>query len=243
MTAFCWNCRGLGETDDPTISYLHHCIRKFHPSILFLQETHTSVDIAVMKTSHLGFQNYCGVDSLGRSGGLLLCWDGSVDISVLCTDARFIFCKLTLDAPPYTKQSMYAMFIYGELASAYRYVVWERISRTISGCSPLVIIGDFNQVELHGDKLGGFDIIHGQEEFISWKLNNCLLDVPFFGPQFTWTNSQRNSDCIFERLDRAYATQDWFQIFSAASVIHLPIIVSDHAQIILNFQASFKSSK
>ncbi|XP_074277255.1 uncharacterized protein LOC141600896 [Silene latifolia] len=243
MTAFCWNCRGFGETDDPTIPYLHHCIRKFHPAILFLQETHSTVTVAAMKTSHLGFPNFCGVDSLGRSGGLFLCWDDSVDISVLCTDTRFIFCKLSIEAPPCTKKSMFVMFIYGEPALAYRCVVWERFSEVISGHSPFLIIGDFNQVELHCDKLGGSPTIRGQDEFLAWKLQNELIDVPFFGPRFTWTNSQKNADCIFEKLDRAYATQDWFQIFPNASLLHLPILISDHAPIILRFSQFATPSK
>ncbi|XP_074315705.1 uncharacterized protein LOC141651913 [Silene latifolia] len=127
------------------------------------------------------------------------------------------------------------MFIYGEPALAYRCAVWEQISEVISGCSPLVIIGDFNQVELHCDKFGGSPTIRGQDEFLACKLNNDLIDVPFFGPRFTWTNSQLNADCIFESLDRAYATQDWFQIFPHASLLHLPILISDHAPIILRF--------
>ncbi|XP_074277892.1 uncharacterized protein LOC141601503 [Silene latifolia] len=109
--------------------------------------------------------------------------------------------------------------------------------------SLFVVIGDFNQVELHFDKLGGSTTIRGQDDFLAWKLNNNLIDVPFFGPRFTWSNCQRISDCIMERLDRAYATQYWFQLFPSASVLHLPILISDHPPIILSFFPSAKPSK
>ncbi|XP_074297018.1 uncharacterized protein LOC141627690 [Silene latifolia] len=38
-----------------------------------------------------------------------------------------------------------------------------------------------------------------------------------------------------ERLDRAYANSEWLNLFPAASLLHLPILVSDHAPIILKF--------
>ncbi|XP_074298841.1 uncharacterized protein LOC141629796 [Silene latifolia] len=183
MTIFCWNCRGFGETDDPTIPYLHRCVLKYHPLILFLQETHTNVEVATTKTAHLGFPNFFGVDSIGRSGGLLLYWDSAVDINILCSNPRFIFCKLGFRLPQGVYNDMYIMFIYGE-----------------------------SKFELHSDKFGGSCSIRGQVDFTSWKLQKSLVDVPFFGPRFTWMNGQYGNDYIMERLDRAYASQDWFDI-------------------------------
>ncbi|XP_074313863.1 uncharacterized protein LOC141649061 [Silene latifolia] len=234
MTIFCWNCRGFGEADDPTIPYLHRCVLKFHPLILFLQETHTSVDVAYMKTSHLGFPNYFGVDSTGRSGGLLLYWDSSVDIQILCSNPHFIFCKLGLKLPQGVYNDMYSMFIYGESTFQYRSNLWDQISNVVLGCTSFLVIGDFNQVELHTDKLGGSRSIRGQVDFTTWKLQNNLVDIPFFGPRFTWMNGQLGENCIMERLDRAYATQDWFDVFPHTSLLNLPILISDHSPIILH---------
>ncbi|XP_074304136.1 uncharacterized protein LOC141638690 [Silene latifolia] len=60
------------------------------------------------------------------------------------------------------------------------------------------------------------------------------MDVPFHGPPFTWMNNRHDNDLVLERLDRAYATQDWLNLYPAAFVLHLPILVSDHAPIILH---------
>ncbi|XP_074297339.1 uncharacterized protein LOC141628050 [Silene latifolia] len=46
-----------------------------------------------------------------------------------------------------------------------------------------------------------------------------------------------------ERIDRAYATNDWLQLFLDASVLHLPILISDHAPIILRFFPSTKTHR
>ncbi|XP_074278432.1 uncharacterized protein LOC141602021 [Silene latifolia] len=243
MTTFCWNCRDFGEADDPTIPYLHRCVLKFHPLILFLQETHTSVDVAFMKTAHLGFPNHFGVDSNGRSGGLLLYWENSVDVVVLCSNPHFIFCKLGLRLPQGVYNDMYIMFIYGESAFQYRSSLWDHISNVISGCTPFLVIGDFNQVEFYTDKLGGSSSIRGQVDFTTWKFQNGLVDIPFFGPRFTWMNGQFGDNCIMERLDRAYATHEWFDMFPHTSLLNLPILISDHSPIILQLFHAQNSSK
>lgn len=50
--------------------------------------------------------------------------------------------------------------------------------------------GDFNQLEWFEDKLGGAPIIRGWEVFMDWRLDTNLLDVPFYGPRFTWSNKK-----------------------------------------------------
>ncbi|XP_074298594.1 uncharacterized protein LOC141629503 [Silene latifolia] len=196
----------------------------------------TSLASAASKTAHLGLPNFCGIDSDGHSGGLLLRWDDSVVLSSVTIHSRFILCNLCLNVNNgCTKHDMYVMFIYGEPCIDLRLSLWNNISSLISGLSPFLIIGDFNQVEMHSDKLGGSHIIRGQQDFTNWRFDNSLLDVPFFGPLFTWMNNRSDDQLIMERLDRAYANSEWLHLFPAASIMHLPILVSDHAPIILKF--------
>ncbi|XP_074293409.1 uncharacterized protein LOC141620437 [Silene latifolia] len=96
---------------------------------------------------------------------------------------------------------------------------------------------------MHSDKLGGSNVIRGQQDFTSWRFENSLLDVPFFGPPFSWFNNRSDGQLIMERLDRAYANNDWLHLFPAASVMHLPILISDHAPIILKFLPNSKSCR
>ncbi|XP_074299355.1 uncharacterized protein LOC141630432 [Silene latifolia] len=189
---------------------------------------------ASSRTSCLGLPNFCGVDSIGRSGGLLLRWDDSVILTPLSFDPHYIFCKIAMSRPPCTNHVMYVLFIYGEARFEYRQSLWNRLTTLISAVTPLLLIGDFNQIELFSDKFGGTSFIRGQRDFTAWKFSNGLVDLSFFGPRFTWMNSRLHSATILERLDRAYANQDWCQLFPNASITHLPILVSDHAPIILS---------
>ncbi|XP_074283222.1 uncharacterized protein LOC141607770 [Silene latifolia] len=203
----------------------------------------TSSDSASDKTSHLGLPHYCGVDSTGRSGGLLLRWDNSIVLTTLILESHFILCKLSSPGAPCTNDVKYVLFIYGEARFEYRQALWNLLSSKIFGLSPLLILGDFNQVELFDDKLGGKSFIRGQSDFTTWKISNGLSDVPFSGPRFTWMNNQHNGKIIMERLDRAYANQKWFTLFPSTSISHLSILVSDHAPVILSLSPFSKPRK
>ncbi|XP_074301459.1 uncharacterized protein LOC141632849 [Silene latifolia] len=181
---------------------------------------------------------------MAKVGGLLLRCDDSVVISTLSVHPHFILCKLSLAVNPVCiNHDMYVMFIYGEPSFEFRLSLWNNITGLISVLSPFMIIGDFNQIEMHSDKLGGLNSVRGQHDFTSWRLDNALLDVPFFGPPFTWLQNRSNGQVIMERLDRAYAKSEWLQLFPVASVFHPPILISDHAPIILKFFPSIKNRR
>ncbi|XP_074289270.1 uncharacterized protein LOC141614425 [Silene latifolia] len=239
MRTFCWNCRGLGDADNPAIPYLRWCVRKYGVSILFLQETMCSFETAVSKTNSLDFPNFCDVDAVGLSGGLLLRRSNDISLLPIELDRHFILCKLSM---VYPASECYIIFLYGEPNVALRNPLWEKLSNICCTYSPMVLVGDFNQVDLHSDKLGGSNNIRGQIDFINWNLDNDLLDIPFFGPPCTWMNSRHDNSLLYERLDKGYASSQWLHLFPSAYVLHLPILVSDHAPIILHFNDKSKPS-
>ncbi|XP_021766729.1 uncharacterized protein LOC110731172 [Chenopodium quinoa] len=93
---------------------------------------------------------------------------------------------------------------------------------------------DFNQWIFLSDKVGGITSIPNRHEFMDWRLQSGLLEVPFLGPEFTWTNNRFDVDSTFERLDKAYANSSWVQEYPDIAVIHHPNLFSDHAAIILS---------
>ncbi|XP_021721367.1 uncharacterized protein LOC110688926 [Chenopodium quinoa] len=126
------------------------------------------------------------------------------------------------------------MFVYGSPHVANRLEVWHLISSLLEIYPNIVIIGDFNQVEFYSDKLVGNFAIPGQLDFINWRMGLNLVDVPFSGPKYTWTNNRLDSDPIFERLDKAYGSSTWFANYPDTHLVHQPILFSDHAAIILS---------
>ncbi|XP_074271708.1 uncharacterized protein LOC141595645 [Silene latifolia] len=112
-----------------------------------------------------------------------------------------------------------------------------------SSYSPLCMIGDFNQVEHHYDKLGGSSNITGWKSFLDWRINIPLSELPYSGPNFTWANKRNSSSLILERLDRCYASQDWNLLFPDAYLKNLNLFLFDHAPIVLSTSAKVKKPK
>lgn len=122
--------------------------------------------------------------------------------------------------------------MYGSPTIEDRAGIWNQILFFLHLYPTCLMIGDINQVEIFSDKLGVSSTIRGWEEFMDWRLASNLVEVPFSGPPFTWTNKRDVPDLIMERLDRAYMSTDWFLQFPVSRIVNQRILVSDHAVIV-----------
>uniref|UniRef100_A0A803MGW7 Uncharacterized protein n=1 Tax=Chenopodium quinoa TaxID=63459 RepID=A0A803MGW7_CHEQI len=137
-----------------------------------------------------------------------------------------------LDGSDSSAGSSVMVFVYGAPHLADRMAFGLPLLILLEITSSTLLIGDFNQVEYISDKVGGSATIPGCLDFIQWRMDLGLIDVPFSGSSYTWTNERIDMDPTFERLDRAYATSDWFLSYPDSLIMHQPILFSDHAAII-----------
>ena len=227
MNVLAWNCRGLNDKASPTIPYLRWLLSSYRPTFLFLQETKTCVDNVVCMLRSTHSTSFCGVDAVDSRGGLaVFCW-GPFVMDVVALSRHYVLCKITA----INGKSWHCLFLYGEPNVDHRVALWDELYSLLQSYSTYIIIGDINQVDHYSDKLGGSNLIRGWDSFVSWKHALHLRDVPFHGPRFTWSNNRIDSGLIMERLDRAYASQNWFDEFPSSTVQNLPIIQSDHGPI------------
>ncbi|XP_056685739.1 uncharacterized protein [Spinacia oleracea] len=170
----------------------------------------------------------CGTNSIGSKGGLVVL--GWCPFEVFCVFSlqNVVLCKIKISFG----NEWEVMFVYGAPLVEDRVQVWDQNLFLLTLYPTCLVIGDFNQVANYSDKLGGSSMIRGWDEFIRWRLASSLIEVPFSGSPFTWTNKREDQDLILERLDRAYMTTDWFLKFHDSRVINHPILVSDHAAIV-----------
>lgn len=68
-------------------------------------------------------------------------------------------------------------------------------------------------------------------KFSNWKLDCSIIDMPFHGVQYTWTNNIVGDQTIFEQLDRAHCKDTWRLTFPNVVVVNFPIFISDHGPI------------
>lgn len=113
-------------------------------------------------------------------------------------------------------------FVYGAPVMDARKQVWDTIKAFLwSHPGRHLLLGDFNQIEFEDQKIGGNKILKGSSLFSEWKVDCNLIDIPFHGVPFTWTNNRQGDNTIFERLDRAYYNDDWRIEFPNVITINL----------------------
>lgn len=96
-------------------------------------------------------------------------------------------------------------------------------------------MGDFNSITSQSEKKCGIPFLSSTKYSLSDDLNNLsLIDIGFSGNSYTWNNKRKCLANIPERLDRGVANSYWCTIFPHASILHLPVIASDHSPLLLN---------
>ncbi|XP_075650139.1 uncharacterized protein LOC142620669 [Castanea sativa] len=118
---------------------------------------------------------------------------------------------------------------------AERKLLWENLSK-VSGLHNLAwtMRGDFNEVLSSADKCGGNPINMRRAQIFKECLDECnLINLGFQGSKYTWVNKQEIGHFIQEWLDRAFANQDWVNLYPKASITHLTRVHSDHCPILL----------
>ncbi|OMO78224.1 Endonuclease/exonuclease/phosphatase [Corchorus olitorius] len=217
-----------------TIQHGRNLVKKFNVVFCFLMETKTNVEHATKLTRCWGFNSTIGVNSMGLSGGILLLWKDDVKASIVSMNKNISFLYLQ-----YGKIKMWLACLYGHPDPQHRGEVWEQlmnISKSIAPEEEWLVMGDFNQVLKAEDKLSSTsNSIRGASKFQDC-LNQCsLAEISNKGLHFTWTNGRGEGNQTWERLDRAFANAAWLRKFEDTILTNLPITMSDHSPMILQF--------
>lgn len=110
-----------------------------------------------------------------------------------------------------------------------RHESWERLrSLKNKGAAPWICAGDFNEITKQSEKGGGRVKPHHQmQPFHEVLGERGLMDMGFVGSLFTWHKHYPNYT-VWERLDRAVATNEWFAKFPKTKIHHLDVTTLDH---------------
>ena len=99
---------------------------------------------------------------------------------------------------------------------------------------PWLCAGDFNELTKTNEKLGGRLRPYGQMKIFQEALDECgLRDLGFVGSKFTWFKNYPNGGIVWERLDRAVATNEWVDLFPATKVHTLEVGSSNRKPILI----------
>ena len=229
MSIQSWNCRGLGN--QRAVDVLSHLVREKAPKILFLMETKQSMDKMRRLQADLPYRCMVPIPSVQRSGGLALLWKEKMDLHVQTYSPNHIDALIYTDGNPTWRLTSF----YGWPDEQRKKESWHLLKHLHLRYSlPWLCFGDFNEILCSGEKQGGLPKpLQPMQEFRSALLHCRLVDLGFQGYQFTWNNGRPAEAFVQERLDRAFATDTWMNIFPNAKVTHLQASYSDHLPILI----------
>jgi exonuclease III len=240
MIALSWNCRGLGNPQ--TVRDLYRLVKEKRPSLVFLMETKLQAKRLEYIRVRMGFDSAFVVDSVGRSGGLVLLWKGDIFVEIQNYSRRHInaIVRICENGP----QWKFTGF-YGHPDATKRRESWCLLEFLMSFQPvPWLCMGDFNEIIQESEKFGVRRKSRRQMADFRAVLEKCQLeDLGYVGSHFTWWNMQEGDNFIKERLDRALANNKWMDFFPSRTVEVLTPRSSDHAPILISFKQLESNSR
>ena len=206
-------------------------VRAKDPSVVFLAETLTDDARLEVIQNSINFDHRWVVPRVGRSGGLVLYWRSSINLSIESLDKYYIDAVINKGHESEWRLTGF----YGEPETARRSEAWEKIRNLSSRRErPWLRCGDFNEITRQDEKLGGVPRPHNQMQLFREVIDECgFLDLGFEGQKYTWSRHFENGSSIWERLDRCLVISSWFLKFPGSKVYHLRCDSSDHIPLLI----------
>uniref|UniRef100_A0A803NTC6 Reverse transcriptase domain-containing protein n=1 Tax=Cannabis sativa TaxID=3483 RepID=A0A803NTC6_CANSA len=120
---------------------------------------------------------------------------------------------------------------YGHPNTSQRVHTWTLLRRCfdIAPNQPRLVLGDFNEILTHEDKIGGPHRNNDQIKAFQTTIDGChLVSVAFEGEHITWTNKCQGSGNVKERLDYGFYNDFSTDLFGKPIIQHLDFYQSDH---------------
>lgn len=105
--------------------------------------------------------------------------------------------------------------VYAKCDAIERIELWDSLYYMASDMTiPWLVGGDFNVIWDEEEKFGGLPVHLNEIDDFRHCINTCnLSDLGFKGSIFTWWIGRAEEDCIFKRLDRCVANQNFSRFF------------------------------
>ena len=219
-----WNCRGLGN--QLAVQELVDLVQAKGPAVVFLAETLADEARLDYVKDRIRFDKKFFVQRENRGGGLVLYWKNDIEVEVESSSLSHIDTVINKNSG---KAWRFTDF-YGNPETHRRSESWDLLRRLHGRNSlPWLCVGDFNEIVKQSEKFRGRLRPQNQMQMFRDALDECeLMDLGFKGFPFTWSKHYKDGFLIWERLDKAIASHDWFVDFSGTRVTHVNSTTSDH---------------
>jgi hypothetical protein len=164
-------------------------------------------------------------------GRLLTLWNPSIfKLSRISASDQFIHYQC-IHLP--TNLNFHLTSVYAHNSLSLRQVFLDNLPSLNPLSSPWLIGGDFNCMFACDQKFGGCSLsLKDISPFNSAICQSNLIPVKFFGPDFTWSNCNRNGNVTLCKLDHIfinlpflhYWPKSFYQILQPSLSDHCPLI-------------------
>lgn len=227
MIIISWNIRGLNARVKK--SSLRKLISRHDPKFIFLQET--KMESLNPKTIRSIWNSddidWLFIPSIGNSGGLLSMW--KIDyFSLTSHKSENNWIALNGKIPSKNFQGV-LVNVYNPCCRVSRSKVWTSISDYwAESQSPMLMVGDFNEVLDPSDRGSGISSQLGVLDFKNFIQQTHLMEISASDGWFTWFSGQAKS-----KLDRLLVNPEWVSLFPSLQVSILRRNLSDHCPLLV----------
>ena len=156
----------------------------------------------------------------------MLFWKSGIEVDVVSSSLNHIDATINKSSGEAWRFTGF----YGEPETHRRHESWDLLRQLHKKSSlPWLCANVFNEITKQSEKLGGRLRPYTQMQIFREALDECeLMDLGFKGSPYTWSKHYRSRASIWERLDRAMASQEWFVRFPGSRVHHVDSSTSNH---------------
>lgn len=150
-----------------------------HVDIIFLSETNSDSKHISYITNMIDISHSFVVDSVHHNGGIACLWNDIIKLDVYCFTRHYMIFKALIN-----NNFFFLTCIYEEHVQYCRSIFWNNFLNALNPLSsPLIIIGDFNDIDSYVDHFGGsFPNI---TLFANFSNALGLHDISYKGPTYT----------------------------------------------------------
>ncbi|XP_019241257.1 PREDICTED: uncharacterized protein LOC109221251 [Nicotiana attenuata] len=167
------------------------------------------------------------------NGRIWLLVDSNIwQVDVIQTDAQFIHCIISNSS---IRCAMTVVYGYNSLEK--RKEMWQKLQSLAQTINyPWLLWGDFNAIISTQDRVSKVAPTQADiQDFANFCSDTMLIEIPWRGEFFTWTNGQMGEDRVVSRLDRALGNDEWMMNFDHLTVEIGDPFISDHSPLTLKF--------
>ena len=175
----------------------------------------------------IGVANGLFVPCQGRNGGLALLWSREINLEIKSYGSYHIDAVVTEESSNFQWR---LTGFYDHPQTHMRQKSWDLLAYLKSQSQlPWFCYGDSNEILSMEEKSGGAARCQSQMDRFRGVVNLCgFKDLGYSRTDFTWCNMQSGDNRVYLRLDRAFETSDWIDMFGEVRVNHLVDSTSNH---------------